>query len=86
MDPEDAKRLLEALTEAGWATREGWIYAPKATMWLNCSQPWHRDLLQFREQMMGRLESLRRQTGFDSAVADTQSLVDVLGRLSSAPC
>ena len=86
MDPEDAKRLLDALTGAGWVTREGWIYAPHATMWLDCGQPWHRDLLQFREQMMGRLESLQRQPSFEDAVADTQSLVDVLGRLSSASC
>jgi hypothetical protein len=32
MDPDDAKRLLEALTAAGWTTRGAWIYAPKATM------------------------------------------------------
>ena len=81
MDPEDAKRLLAALTGAGWLVREGWIYAPGETMWLNCDQPWHRDLSAFREQMVGRLESLRGRPGFEDCVADTQLLVDVLGRL-----
>jgi hypothetical protein len=84
MDAKDVIKLLEALSGAGWATREGWIYAPKGTMWLRCSQPWHEDLSSFRERMVGRLGRLRRQDGFDDGVADTQSLVDILERIASA--
>jgi hypothetical protein len=84
MDPEDTKRLLEALTDARWVTREGWTYAPNATMWLNCSQPWHQDLSSFREKMMDRFRRLRHQEGAEDSATDPPSLVAVLDRLCPA--
>ena len=81
MDEDEANRLLEALAEAGWVSRERWIYAPRGTMWLNRVRPWHEGLRALLERMTGRLNSLRQQRGFDDAIADTQSLVDVVERL-----
>jgi len=85
------KALFAGLEARGWTWRDGFIYAPHATMWLSGSQPWVGDLREFHERMSGRLQRNTQagwmyEEGADhwNLVADTKDLVDTLTAMLSA--
>jgi len=85
------KELLAGLEARGWTWRDGFIYAPHATMWLSGSLPWVGDLPEFHERMSGRLQRNMQAGGMyeeeadhQNLVADTKGLVDTLTDMLSA--
>ena len=82
MDSSEKARLFHALVKAGWKWREGSLYAPNGTMWLDEANPWQSSLREFRERMIGRADRLRKNVvgatdeqklDFEHAMADLAS-------------
>jgi len=81
MDEVEKKRLFEALERTRWTWRDGALYAPNGTMWLDGGDPWDGDLRSLRERMVGRVERIRRNLSASSDHADDlqRALVDAAG-------
>ena len=58
MDTAEKNRLFGELGNAGWTWRDGALYAPNGTMWLDGKDPWTEDLRSFRDRMIGRVERI----------------------------
>jgi hypothetical protein len=89
--PEADKALVFAtLEERGWAWRDGALYAPNETLWLEREAPWNGHLRAFRERVAARATRImmtdvsgdaERAIEAERALADTLSLVAVLDTL-----
>ncbi|MDB4946734.1 MAG: hypothetical protein JWP97_6268 [Labilithrix sp.] len=81
MDAAEKKDLFEALERAQWTWREGALYAPNGTMWLDGEDPWNGDLRSFRDRMIGRANRIRQnvQASLEHADDVERSLVDAAG-------
>lgn len=89
--PSDDKALVFAtLEERGWAWRDGALYAPNETLWLDGDAPWNGHLRAFRERVASRATRImmtdvsgdpERAIEAERALADTLSLVAVLDTL-----
>lgn len=86
MDEIEKQRLFEALERVRWIWRDGALYAPNGTMWLDGDDPWSEDLRSFRDRMVGRVNRIRGNLDESSehaedaqrAVADAAGLLEVL--------
>ncbi|HRG97682.1 MAG TPA: hypothetical protein PLR99_15610 [Polyangiaceae bacterium] len=81
MDAVEKKDLFEALERAQWTWREGALYAPNGTMWLDGEDPWNEDLRSFRDRMIGRADRIRQnvQGSLEHSDDVERSLVDAAG-------
>ncbi|HRG96514.1 MAG TPA: hypothetical protein PLR99_09715 [Polyangiaceae bacterium] len=89
--PSDDKALVFAvLEERGWAWRDGALYAPNETLWLEREAPWNGHVRAFRERVAARATRImmtdvrgdaERAIEAERALADTLSLVAVLDTL-----
>ena len=78
--------LFDALKKRGWVERDGCIYAPRATMWLDDSVPWGLDWNEFGARMIGRRERLVLDQGIDEdalaeSMSDVSTLIEALEEL-----
>jgi len=90
MNDAEKNRLFDALEQARWSWRDGALYAPNGTMWLDGADPWNGDLRSFRDRMVGRVERIQRNLQGSSkedaddnarALVDAAALVEVLNTL-----
>ena len=79
------QQLFSTLESNGWQWRDGFIYAPNDTMWLQGASPWGDDLREFHDRMNGRLQRNESHgwmyvdaRDHENLVADTRSLVEAL--------
>lgn len=89
--PEADKALVLALLEErGWTWRDGALYAPNETLWLEREAPWNGHVRAFRERVAARATRImmtdvrgdaERAIEAERALADTLSLVAVLDTL-----
>jgi hypothetical protein len=87
MEAGDMTRVFDALVNAGWEWRDGALYAPRGTMWLDGKEPWGGDIRSLHERMTGRVARLKNNlvglsgteaTDLQRAVLDVEGLVSVL--------
>ena len=81
MDAAEKRELFEALERAQWTWRDGALYAPNGTMWLDAEEPWEGDLQSFRDRMTGRADRLRQNLRGSTEHADDaqRALLDASG-------
>lgn len=86
----DKAIVFAALEERGWRWRDGALYAPHETLWLEGAAPWNGHLRAFRERVAARAsrimmtdvsKSTARKLELEGSLKDSLSLVAVLDSL-----
>jgi hypothetical protein len=87
MNAYERDTLVGRLRNAGWSLRDGLMYAPRETMYLDPQEPWQGDWRALRASMLSRQARIRRNVDtsegtrraeFEKALADVTDLLDLL--------
>ena len=92
VDRHEARRLFEALEEAGWQWRHDAIYAAHGSVWFFKDSPWQGDLRSLLARMEARLDRITRSQAaaaaahadaYRKSVEDTAALVRIIRALDA---